>query len=118
MQRQERKSGSLAQRDGLVYFGSRDNHLYAVESKTGKKKWKFKTEGSINTSPVIVDDVIYFGSNDSYVYALDLKTGKELWKYKTEGWQLISSPAVSDGVVFIGSCGPRDFEGHYLYAIY
>ena len=26
---------------GVVYFGSCDNYLYAVDSKTGKKKWKF-----------------------------------------------------------------------------
>jgi outer membrane protein assembly factor BamB len=32
--------------DGVVYFGSSDNHLYAVDIKTGEEKWKFKT-GSI-----------------------------------------------------------------------
>ena len=32
--------------DGVVYFGSLDNHLYAVDAKTGQEKWKFKTEAS------------------------------------------------------------------------
>ena len=53
-----------------VYFGSVDEHLYCLEYKTGKQRWKFKTGGPITGSPVIYDDIIYFGSIDHKVYAL------------------------------------------------
>ena len=50
--------------EGLVYFGSWDNHLYALDVKTGELKWKFETEGSVNSSPTISEDSVYFGSAD------------------------------------------------------
>lgn len=39
---------------------------------------------------------------DSLVYALNATTGAELWSYAT-GNQVYSSPAVANGVVYIGS---------------
>src|SRR6185437_15416845 len=35
--------GSPAVSDGVVYIGSTDGNLYAVDQETGKQKWKFKT---------------------------------------------------------------------------
>src|SRR3954447_11363506 len=29
--------------DGVVYAASMDEHLYAIDLKTGKQKWKFKS---------------------------------------------------------------------------
>ncbi len=45
------------------------------------------------------------------MYALDAETGDVKWKYKTEGEWVSSSPAVADGVVYVGSSA-----GH-VYAI-
>jgi outer membrane protein assembly factor BamB len=76
-------SSSPAVVDGVVYFGSYDNHLYAVDEKTGKEKWKFKTGNYVQTSPAVVDGVVYFGSDDKHLYAVDTKTGEEKWKFET-----------------------------------
>jgi len=50
--------------------------------------------------------VVYVGRNDIHldhnVYALDAKTGTKLWSYKTGSW-VLSSPAVANGVAYIGS---------------
>ena len=51
------------------------------------------------------DGVVYVGSVDHHVYALDAETGELLWRYET-GAGVFSSPAVSDGVVYVGSYGP------------
>ena len=56
--------------DGVVYFGSVDGNLYAVDIKTGQEKWKFKTEDWVNSSPAIADGVVYFGSYDGNLYAV------------------------------------------------
>jgi outer membrane protein assembly factor BamB len=38
------------------------------------------------------------------VYALDAATGAELWSFITAlGWAVMSSPAVANGVVYVGS---------------
>ena len=61
---------SPAVADGVVYFGSHDGHLYAVDTQTGQAKWKFKTGGAVYSSPAVADGVVYFGSNDGHLYAV------------------------------------------------
>lgn len=96
--------------DAMVYFGSGDGNLYAVDAQTGTLRWKFKTGGIIHSSPALFDGVVYIGSWDTYLYAIDAKTGREKWKFKTgdhpsvhllEGIQ--ASPAYSDGMVYLGA---------------
>lgn len=104
--------------DGIVYFGSSDGNLYALDAQTGSLRWKFKTGGIIHSSPALFDGVVYIGSWDTYLYAIDAKTGEQKWKFKTgdhpgvhllEGIQ--ASPAYYDGMVYLGA---RD---GYFYAI-
>ncbi|MGB8658189.1 MAG: PQQ-binding-like beta-propeller repeat protein [Candidatus Zixiibacteriota bacterium] len=87
---------------GVVYFGSLDHHLYAVDISTGEEKWKFKTEGEVASSPAIAGGVVCFGSYDGNLYAVDVKTGEEKWRFKTGGW-VVSSPVIANGVVYFGS---------------
>ena len=64
--------------DGVVYFGSADHHIYAVDAKTGKEIWRFRTgDLALNPSPEVHGNRVYVVSYDSYLYALDKKTGKE-----------------------------------------
>jgi outer membrane protein assembly factor BamB len=88
--------------DGVVYFGSEDWSLYAVDADTGTKLWEFRTNGFVDSSPTVVDGIVYFGANDSNFYALNAKTGEELWRFHT-GKANQSSPAVADGMVLFGS---------------
>ena len=45
---------------------------------------------------------LYIGSTDKNLYALNANTGTLVWKY-TMGQQILSSPAVINGVVYVGS---------------
>jgi hypothetical protein len=49
--------GSPAIANGVVYIGSIDGNLYAVDQETGKQKWKFKTLASrqVTSSPTIAN---------------------------------------------------------------
>jgi len=88
--------------DGSVYVGSLDGKVYALDGKTGTKKWEFVTRGAVASPPVIgADGTVYFASNDKTVYALDGKTGDRKWEYKTETI-VQHSPAIGvDGTVYI-----------------
>jgi eukaryotic-like serine/threonine-protein kinase len=105
--------------DNTIYFGSSDHHLFALDGKTGKLKWKFKTEGPIHTSPALQDGLVIIGSWDRNIYAIDAKTGVEKWRYTTRtddsGWGglqgLQASPIVYDGKVY---CGSRDAHFYAL----
>jgi outer membrane protein assembly factor BamB len=71
--------------NGIVYIGSEDGYLYAIEEQSGKIHWKFKTGGAVHSSPAIFKNLIYIGSFDGYYYAIDTKTGHLKWKFKTGG---------------------------------
>jgi len=88
--------------NGVVYIGSNDNNLYALNASTGAFLWKYQTNGSVFSSPAVANGVVYFGSGDDYLYALDASSGLFMWKYPTNG-SVLSSPAVANGVVYFGS---------------
>lgn len=69
--------------DGVVFIGSSDTYLYAIDQKTGQQKWKFKTNGRIVSSPAVENGVVYFLSNDSVFYALEAATGNVKWRFAT-----------------------------------
>lgn len=96
--------------NGVVYFGSRDYHIYALDAATGRQLWSFKTGSWVESSPVVVNGVLYCGSNDGHLYALDAATGVEKWRFKAK-YGMRSSPAVANGKVYIGS------DDYHLYAV-
>ena len=81
---------------GVVYVGSEDNYIYALDATNGTLRWKFKTGYSVYSSPAISGGVVYAGNEDNYIYALDAAKGTLRWKFKTED-TVGSSPAVSGG---------------------
>ncbi len=71
--------------DGLVFIGSSDGCVYAIELRTGTKLWRFQTGGEVEGPPWVVDGVVFAGTVDGSLYALDAKSGSLKWEYKTEG---------------------------------
>ncbi len=80
--------------EGVVYVGSLDGCLYAVDQKTGVQKWKCKTGGPITSSPAIADGRVYFNCNDGHFYALKSDTGVVEWKFKTRGERRFQAPGL------------------------
>jgi glucose dehydrogenase len=96
--------------NGVVYVGSEDKNLYAIDAATGKEKWRFTTGEHVFVSPTVADGVVYVGSEDKNLYAVDVATGKEKWRTSKGDW-VYSAPAVANGVVYVGN------EDKRLYAI-
>lgn len=98
--------------NGVVYAGSQDMNVYAVDAATGSLIWKFATGGTIESSPAVVNGKVYIGSDDGYVYCLDAVDGYLVWKTFVNGdlpvtsgaaVMLRSSPAVVEKTLYIGS---------------
>lgn len=103
---------------GIIYVGSGDHSVYALNAATGMLVWKFATGNVVHASPTVANGVAYVGSWDRYLYALDAATGSLRWKFATGDDRVIhnqvgiqGSAAVAGGVVYFGA---RD---SHLYAL-
>ena len=74
---------SPAVANGVVYVGSGDFNVYALNASTGAKLWSYATGNSVESSPAVANGVVYVGSADANVYALNASTGAKLWSYAT-----------------------------------
>jgi len=92
--------------DGVLYIGSYDHNLYAIDATEGKFIWKFATENAICSSPCVWEDWVFVGSDDRLVYAVRKDNGHIVWSTPTRD-RVISSPRVAMAHVFCGSddCG-------------
>jgi len=103
---------------GIVYFGSGDRHVYALDAADGTLRWKVATKEVVHASPAVADGLVVVGDWDSTLLALDAASGAERWRFQAgrddkihnqQGFQ--SSPAIADGTVYVGC---RD---SHLYAL-
>jgi len=106
--------------NGVVFIGSGDQQVYALDAATGALRWSFATGDVVHASPAFADGVVYIGSWDRNVYALDAATGRERWRYTTGNDTVIynqigiaSSAAIAEGLVFVGG---RDGKFHVIDA--
>ncbi len=61
--------------NGVVYIGSQDGKLYALDSETGTVLWTYLTGLPIDSSPTVTNGMLYVGSWNGKVYAFGLPPG-------------------------------------------
>jgi eukaryotic-like serine/threonine-protein kinase len=90
--------------NSAVMFRSEANHsgvFQTEEVKTfGGLQWRFQTNGTVNSSPVIFGKALYIGSSDGFVYVLDAVSGVEKWRFNANS-PINSAPAVQNNNVYI-----------------
>lgn len=90
---------------GIVYVGSGDGNIYAVNAATGAIRWRtFLQGGGTSSSPAVVNGVVYLGTgvDKGYFYALDAATGKIRWKFHPAAG-VPSAPVVAKGKVYFAT---------------
>jgi outer membrane protein assembly factor BamB len=87
---------------GIVYVGSEDHYVYALDFKTGQRKWQAKTGGTAVAGQPDGIGVVWVASQDGTVYVLDTGTGKVAGKYVAEG-AISSAPLYTPGGVYFGT---------------
>jgi PGF-pre-PGF domain-containing protein len=99
--------------DRIVFIGSGDNRVYALNATTGAEIWNYTAVTDVDSSPAVIDNVVYIGAGDTdgngKLYALNKTTGTEIWNYTSpEGgiyFTVASSPAVVGDKVFVLAWG-------------
>jgi outer membrane protein assembly factor BamB len=64
---------SPAVANGVVYVGSLNHNVYALDARTGAKLWSYATDNIVRSSPSVANGAVYVGSSDNNVYAFGLK---------------------------------------------
>lgn len=105
--------------NGTLYFGAA-GRLYALDVATGEAYWTFDLRWpEVKSSPAVADGTVFVGcsggvgcieencdvpEHTATLHAVDARHGAEAWKYEIDH-DVRSSPAVADGVVYLGCAG-------------
>ena len=110
-----------------------NDSVTAIDTESGRVKWKYFTEGPVRFAPAAGQGKVYFVCDDGYLYCVAARTGELVWKFKagptdTEARKLLGNsrlisrwpsrggPALDEGVVYFAA-GVFPFEGVYVYAL-
>jgi outer membrane protein assembly factor BamB len=90
--------------DSMVFVGSDDGTVYALNQTTGVIAWQTKLAGSVTGSPSVdpITGEVVVGDASGAVSALSATTGATLWSVATGG-PVTATPTIDGGDVFVGS---------------
>jgi len=100
-------ASSPAVANGILYLGSANGNLYALNATDGIKLWNYSTGGAVGSSPAVANGIVYAGSIGGGFYGLNATNGEKIWSFTTD-W-INSSPTIVDGVVYFAG-------SHTVYA--
>lgn len=91
--------------NGMLYAGTMDSEILAVDSATGKIAWRQKVTGSLWSSPLVNGDNLYFGTDQNYAYVLKAADGSQVNKVDMGGPVIATPVYTQDAVVFVTESG-------------
>jgi outer membrane protein assembly factor BamB len=92
---------------GVVYVGSDDGTVYALDAASGAVRWRAWTGDPVVASPAVADGLVYIGAyageNAGALFALDAASGAVRWAVRMPEGSPFASPVVVDGTVYAAS---------------
>jgi outer membrane protein assembly factor BamB len=93
--------------EGVVYVPGTDGNLYALDVRTGEKKWTYAAGEALATTPVVADGRVLVMSASDTLFVVEAQTGKWLWQYRRDtpsGFTIhgASMPLVREGTAYLG----------------
>jgi outer membrane protein assembly factor BamB len=112
-------SSPVLWKDLLIFHmdGSDKQFVVALDTKTGKEKWRIARSGKMHENPQLKKSFgtpllreidgkpVLISPGSNWLYAYDPGTGKELWKvgYGTLGFSLVPRPVTGHGMIFMST---------------
>jgi len=89
----------------VVYAGSSDGFLYAVELGSGRLRWKYDAQEEVGTTPALAGGLVLAMTLQDTLFAVDAKSGAWRWHHRREqreGFTVhgAASPLVSGATVY------------------
>lgn len=97
----ENISTGVGESEGIIFFGTEEGVLIALDKKDGQESWRFQADQAIHSTPVFGDGMIIFGCDDHHLYFLD-KKGSLVDKFPT-GDKIQSTPLLDRKSLYFGS---------------
>ena len=100
--------------DGVVYVGSKDNTMYAIDAQTGQEIWSRNVFSDVNAAAAISQDgtVVFVGTESEGFLALDTENGSKRWDYNpVDGGNFNVKPTVYGHTVIVAWEGRGDQNG-------
>ena len=97
--------GSPVATNGLVFVGSRDFNLYALDANKGYCHWNTSFVGGWAMALTLSanDSILYVGtSDDRLLLAVDVFTGKEIWKTNLH-FNIFGPCKLSSSMCYVGT---------------
>ena len=104
--------------NGVMYVTTAQDHVYALNARTGAQLWHYKQKlgpvttfccGANNRGVAVYGDMVYLATLDSKLVALDAKTGKQAWETQIAdpelGYSETMAPTAVNGKILIGTNG-------------
>jgi polyvinyl alcohol dehydrogenase (cytochrome) len=102
--------------DGMVYIGSYDGNLYAIDLRSGNLSGQYATGAEVMEpnlqiplgipgSAAVADETVYVGDAAAVVHAIDVSTGEARWTTKVDDQPnacIWSSPVFFDNMIYVG----------------
>ncbi|SRR6266487_762404 len=100
-----RIQSSPAIANGVVYIGTGDSKIFALNASTGAVQWTYTNplNTSFDVAPAVANGVLYTGDAYGQFLALNAQTGKVLWSYEPPKGEVYCSPVVVNGTLYIGA---------------
>ena len=90
--------------NGVVYFGSTDNNVYAVNAHNGDRVWSYGAGDAVQTGIAVAGGAVYASSFEGDLFSLDASSGTKIWSYPAQSVSA-ASVAVADGTVYTSGLG-------------
>ncbi|MFN0241972.1 MAG: PQQ-binding-like beta-propeller repeat protein [Planctomycetota bacterium] len=87
--------------DGVLYVGSTDGGLYAIDARTGKKLWRHDARARIYAGIALRGDELVAACYDGTILRLDRRTLRESARRKLPG-ACVSTPVLAGDAVVVG----------------
>ncbi len=66
-------------------------------------KWMARLPAGIQCGHAFHDGLVITGCNNGYLYGIDRSGGKKVWEHKASEYEILSSPVIYDGQMYLGT---------------
>lgn len=93
---------AILEKDLVLYFGSDDHWIYALDGTDGALLWKHETADETGSVCMVNGSAVYCGADDEYMRAFHANNGTLMWKFRAGG-PITSSVRIGDsGNLYFG----------------